>query len=339
MNGYSNRSTKPASPNNTTRSRAAAAQQGFTLVEVLVAISIIAILTAFLLPAISGASRTAKITAVRVQFTSLEKAIADFATAYGEAPPSRVLLFETGAGWTTPITADITPLNASSAIPAAEAETLRGATLGKIGKFWRQFDFAANRDINNDGVTQAATSPLLLTGAECLTFFLGGMAVQDATDPTVVAYIGFSKNAANPFFAGTGSPVTLVSRDQSTRSGPFDEFKVSQLIDVDNDGMREYCDNLPNPICPILYLRAKNRRYNTADMVVFGDGARDLTAIYTQGASGPAWKEQSFQLISPGYDREYGTGGGYTAENGLVNPGSRANEVDNITNFSQLTLE
>jgi general secretion pathway protein G len=308
-------------------------------VEILVTISIIAILMAFLVPAISGARRTAQLSAVRVQLTSLEKAISDFATQYGEAPPSRVLLFETGAGWTTPITAAVTPFNGSSALTALDAEKLRLTTLSKIGKFWRNFDFAANRDINNDGSVSAATTPLLLTGAECLTFFLGGMAVRDATDPTKVVYIGFSANASNPFYAGTGSPVTLVSRDQSTRRGPFDEFESARLIDVDGDGMREYCDNLPNPTCPILYLRAKNRRYDAADMVVFGDGIRDLTTIYTQGAAGPAWKEQSFQLISPGFDREFGTGGGYTADNGLVNRSARSSETDNITNFSSLTLE
>jgi hypothetical protein len=74
-------------------------------------------------------------------------------------------------------------------------------------------------------------------------------------------------------------------------------------------------------------------------MAVFGDGIRDPIAIYTQGAAGPAWKEQSFQLISPGFDREFGTGGGYTADNGLVNRSARSSETDNITNFSSLTLE
>jgi prepilin-type N-terminal cleavage/methylation domain-containing protein len=329
MNGYrKSRSAKQSTSNHT----------GFTLVEVLVAISIIAILVALILPAIGGARVTVQNTAVRVELTSLEKALSDFRTQFGEEPPSRVLLFETGAGWTTPISADITPFN-GPVIPAADAERLRAITLGKLAKFWRQFDFAADRDINNDGTVQAANTPLLLTGAECLTFFLGGMAVRDAVDPSRVAMTGFAANAANPFYAGTGSPVTLTSRDTSTRTGPFHEFDVIRLIDIDGDGMREYCDDLPDPSTPILYLKAKNGRYSAADMVVFGDGVRDLTGIYTQGAGGPNWKEQSFQLISPGFDREYGSGGGYTAEDGLVNKANRLNEVDNITNFADSTLE
>lgn len=316
---------------------------GFTLVEILVAISIIVILMALLVPAVSGVRRTARNAAVRVELAALEKALTDFKTIYGEEPPSRVLLFETGAGWTTTISANITPLNAATAISAVEAEQLRIISISKIGKFWRQFDFAANRDINNDGAVQSAGTPLLLTGAECLTFFLGGMAAQDTVDPTRVSLIGFSSNASNPFYAGTsaapGTPVTLLGRDASTRKGPFHEFDVSRLIDVDGDGMREYCDQLPNTTCPILYLNSRNRRFEPQDMVVFGDGLRDLTSVYTQGAGGPAWKEQSYQLISPGFDREYGTGGGYAAETGLVNSGARLPEADNITNFSSGTLE
>ena len=338
MNGYrKTRSAKVTSRQlNATGSQS---RSGFTLVEILVAISIIVILMALLVPAVSGVRRTARNAAVRVELAALEKALTDFKTIYGEEPPSRVLLFETGAGWTTTISANITPFGATTAISTVEAEQLRIISISKIGKFWRQFDFAANRDINNNGTIQSAGTPLLLTGAECLAFFLGGMAVRDTVDPTRVSLIGFSGNASNPFYAGTGSPVTLVSRDTSTRKGPFHEFDVARLIDVDGDGMREYCDQLPNATCPILYLNSRNRRYEPQDMVVFGDGIRDLTAVYTQGAGGPAWKEQSFQLISPGFDREYGTGGGYAAETGLVNSGARLPEADNITNFSSGTLE
>jgi hypothetical protein len=56
--------------------------------------------------------------------------------------------------------------------------------------------------------------------------------------------------------------------------------------------------------------------------------------VYLQAGTA-AWNPQSFQIISPGSDNEYGTGGVFnadTASNDLVGA-ARETERDNITNF------
>jgi hypothetical protein len=53
----------------------------------------------------------------------------------------------------------------------------------------------------------------------------------------------------------------------------------------------------------------------------------------------PAWNANSYQIISPGPDGIYGSGGAYQQgdANGLL-VGARSGERDNITNFSSGVL-
>ena len=77
---------------------------GFTMVEVLVVILIIATLMALLLPAIAGAIRTAKNGQVTAEMNNLATALASFKNTYGDYPPSRILLCETGYASLSPAT-------------------------------------------------------------------------------------------------------------------------------------------------------------------------------------------------------------------------------------------
>ena len=65
-------------------------------------------------------------------------------------------------------------------------------------------------------------------------------------------------------------------------------------------------------------------------------------------ATAPFWKPNSYQIISPGYDRQYGYGGAYvgTGTDRVPVPATppptaalRAVETDNITNFSDGELQ
>ena len=69
---------------------------GFTLVELLIVIIVLAILVGLLLPVIAGAVRTARNAAVQAEINQLAQALANFKATYGDYPPSRVLLVENG---------------------------------------------------------------------------------------------------------------------------------------------------------------------------------------------------------------------------------------------------
>ncbi len=60
---------------------------GFTLVELLVVISIIAVLAALLIPAAFAGIRTAKEARIILEVTNISQALAQYKTAYGEYPP------------------------------------------------------------------------------------------------------------------------------------------------------------------------------------------------------------------------------------------------------------
>ena len=70
--------------------------RGFTLVELLAVILILAVLIALLLPALNGALKTARNAAVGAEINQLAQALASFKAKYGDYPPSRIYLAEDG---------------------------------------------------------------------------------------------------------------------------------------------------------------------------------------------------------------------------------------------------
>ncbi len=74
-------------PTNPPRSQRHPAASGFTLVEILVVITIIGILAATLIPAISNALGQAKTTAQRLEINALDQAVKAYEAKYGDYPP------------------------------------------------------------------------------------------------------------------------------------------------------------------------------------------------------------------------------------------------------------
>jgi prepilin-type N-terminal cleavage/methylation domain-containing protein len=295
------------------------ATHGFSLIELLVVLLILAILIGLLLPAIQGAQANARITQVKTDISTLEAAINSFKADYNIDPPSGIILFEEADDWGN------TTIGGLFTVP----EIARSRAL--IRQLWPQFDFSLDRDINGDG---DLTDRFALAGAECLVFFLGGINQwNDANtnmtqDQGELIPTGFSKNPLNPFARG------------GNRQAPSTEFAPTRLILSalpSAVGFLNYLDTLPNQTRPYLYV-SSNGGKGYRDGELAGSG---MTSTYIQGtsATGPRWNATKFQIISAGVDKEYGIGGPYLPDQfsgQLVGP--RAAEQDNITNFHTRTL-
>jgi len=291
------------------------------MIELLIVITVIAILAGLLLGGVNSVMSRARVATVVAEMKNLEQAIKQFEAEFGIQPPSFILLYERGAF--------LTSGNSWAQDSVATREPLRRSSRATLKQLWPSFDFthmgdATNHafDINGNGTIDA--EPIALNGAECLLFFLGGRQKIDTTvTPNVVTMTGFSKVPTMPFAATVG-----------TASGPYYEFNSKQIVDDgDGDGMFVYVDALPGQTKPIQYLSS----YGGQGYRPYGLDGRDDTAafqydnelsgtlkwIYTRttgsSASSPAepYNPKSFQLISPGFDGEYGVGGTVDPDTGV----------------------
>ncbi|WP_165073960.1 type II secretion system protein [Paludisphaera rhizosphaerae] len=241
MTRHSNRRRTPAGPS----------RGGFTLVELLIVFVILAILIALLLPAINGAVKTAKNSAVTANLKQLDAALAAFKSKYGDFPPSRVILYENGyfqtqdqtllAGNTSPWS-DMTAGQLAQRSLAALRKLFPKVVFSTSAPVWTTAD-KQWYDFNGNGVFD--TAPYVLQGHQCLTFFLGGLPQQTSEG---FAMTGFAKNPANPFTPAVNTTVsTFYSQN---REAPLFEFDSSRLVaDTINDpsnviGIPGYIDTL-----------------------------------------------------------------------------------------------
>jgi prepilin-type N-terminal cleavage/methylation domain-containing protein len=301
--------------------RAPSAPTAFTLLELLIAIAIIGILAGLILTVAGAANIRAKNAQVTVDIKDIERGIAAFKQKFGIEPPSRVTLYETAGGWN------------------GDARSM-----GIIRRIWPQFDFtyaAEGGTIDIDGDGTAGGAAITLTGSECLVFFLGGVP-QVATGTGGGAPLGFSQNPADPF-----------NRNGSNRDR-FMEFNTSRLfllkppIAPAAHTVNSYMDTLPGQTLPYLYLSSYDGQgYDITNELPAGpNGNQTFVDVYRTGPNGSGspnpsspWTPNSYQIISPGADQAYGTGGEYEQgdSKGLL-VGARSAERDNITNFSTNTL-
>ncbi|WP_437205399.1 type II secretion system protein [Planctomicrobium sp. SH664] len=295
-------------------------RSGFSLIELMVVIIVIAILASLLFPAINSARISARNAAVTVEIKNLEKAIADFKLKFGVEPPSSIVLCEQGSDW------------GDTDLPTREAKAF-------ILQAWPNFNFAINRDINGDGDDD---DKITLNGSECLVFFLGGVCATDFIDqngvasgagnPSTWAPLGFSTNPADPFRRG------------GQRHGPYFEFDPARMCNEffkDTETyMPEYRDPLPGQLKPYLFASSnEGRGYNlfpspdTRNPDLQTDASNFLNT-YKQPVTNLAFNAKTYQIISPGRDGEYGAGGTFDPQNpkGQLS-GARNVEQDNITNF------
>lgn len=295
---------------------------GFSLIELLAVIVVIAILIGLLIPAVQSVRQNAKKVEVRTEISTIQASIAKFREELSMDPPSSLVIYEQASDWT-----------ANASLPAVRRSR------AFIRQLFPNYNFAINRDINADG---DQTDEFALVGAECLVFFLGGAPTWiDANsnglkdpDEEVVLISGFSKNPANPF-----APLPA-SGERRNRLGPYFDFNQGRLLPsptTGHDNLHAYLDPLPSQTSPYLYLSSyEGRGYQISDL-----GSGSLSDFYRQGetATSPAWNPTGVQIISPGFDKQYGTGGPWLeAKASTQLGGNRQVEEDNITNFHNTTL-
>ncbi len=228
--------------------------RGFTLVELLTVILILAVLITLLLPALNFAVSTAKNAAVGGEINQLAQALASFKAKYGDYPPSRILLAEDGdysvvnsANGSVPLgTGDITVAQLAQRSLAYMRKFFPRVVLSTSGKVFLQ---GASRwyDFNGDG-NFSYNAPYILQGHECLVFFLGGIPLQTSTG--LFGMTGFGKDPTNPFtnnipLLANGNPNPMYSNN---RQAPLYEFVANRLV-VD-----------PYRLNPVKYPTAFNRQ-------------------------------------------------------------------------------
>lgn len=238
-------------------------RRGFTLVELLVVITVLGLLVALLVPAVMSAMRRGRQAQAEAQVNTLAAALASFNAKFGMYPPSRLVFHESGYLGTPPNgSLYFSGFNHAVAQPAVgghpdgpaegspehrelversvralrslfpklnlspAAVTPTSPMLAPIGQFY---------DINGNGDLDA--EPILLEGHECLFLFLCGMAdwEGDQMSPpgmTLRGVGGFNVNPRNPFVR-----VPASGPDQ-TRTEPYYEVaSPARLLDDDGDGV------------------------------------------------------------------------------------------------------
>ena len=224
-------------------------RRGFTLIELLVVVLIIGILIALLLPAINGAVQAARNASVSAEIVQLSTALEDFKSKYGEYPPSRIILSESGVYNVT----DTTALSAFGSWAGVEGnfDTTNDLTVGELStrsvRFLRKFFPRMILDTTGSGSAVLIydfngngrfDGPIYLQGHEALVFFLGGVPVPDGNGS--FGTTGFSKSPVNPFPKNVGGTTSSAAN----RVPPMFEFKTDRLRDEDGDGIPGYLDPL-----------------------------------------------------------------------------------------------
>ncbi len=205
-------------------------RSGFTLVELLVVITILAILIGLLIPAVAAAIRRANAAAVQAEINQMAQALSDFKSKFGDYPPSRIAVDESGVFLVSASTA------ASSTYADVTVGQLFQRGLTAFRKFWPRMQMVTSApsspgtllwyDFNGDNINQSASNnlnPYIIQGNEALVFWLGGV-----PNPQSAGMTGWSKNPTNPF-----QNVVVTNN----RNPPLFEFDPGRLAALTTTGI------------------------------------------------------------------------------------------------------
>jgi prepilin-type N-terminal cleavage/methylation domain-containing protein len=316
---------------NTLHRRNQSCRSGFTLIEMMIVITIIAILIALLTVAVMGIfGKTAEFQA-RTEIGQLELALnaakADLGAGNSiDYLPSKLKLCPLNDWGTTQLDMDSI------------------ATLQKL--FGRHIDLSTN-----DGTIRfqwlgplTTKTQVTLEGHELLVWYLGGM---PSVSGSVYTMTGFSTNPSNP--------TTPLSSNTETRKGPYYEFKSNRLQPSFN-GFLQYIDPFSKNYDPdgasktaIPYAYLSSGKYgndynSSGDCPDIPTPKPSPNVLPLPGAPLPYYSgltgtvpqyvnPKSFQIISAGPDKTFGPGGLWSPSAGVSGAGA-----DDIANFATRKL-
>jgi general secretion pathway protein G len=268
-------------------------------------LAIIALLAAFLIPAIAGAYRQGKEAAEIADVGNLVAAVQKFKDRFGVYPPSQIILRENGAynGTNTPV------LITNGGRGAVFDEPL---SIQYLRRIWPQLvinvnglpvDYTNNGtasdidrsgntandpndfyDWNGDGIPNG---PWFLEGDECLVFFLGGIPTGQYLDltnnplrPAVASDVRKYPPGVSGFSKTPHWPCQRVAGGAGLE-GPFMEFVSGRLIDSDRDSFWELLPfRKPSPEGPYVYFSAyEGAGYRPDDLNLAQEPAPNLATV------------------------------------------------------------
>lgn len=295
-------------------------REGFTLIELMLAIAIILILIALLIPAIRAIMVTVNNRRIQMEMQQITLAIDQYSNDHGEAPPT--MIGDPGNGTTRNV--DLQRLRAHLRRAFPKLIIPPNGDLG-TGSGWRAQTSTHTVDLRR------------LDGAEVWVFFVGGLPIMDGNGTRSVE--GFAADPARPFLPTS----VMTQRDR----GDY-EFVNARFSDIDNDGLWEYTPpGYANR--PYVYFRGEQylvtnsltafypHRPGSSPFGVAVPYATTPTNFSSAAANPNVWhKPESFQLVWCGQDTYYQTIGPSQIRfvPNLVYPA----DTDNLANFSDKML-
>lgn len=318
-------------------------RRGFTLVELLMVMMIIAILAALLMSGVNAAWISVGRARVLSELSQLETALNNYKADKGEYPPGLPGAY--GAVATVNVTTRSNQLNAhmSRAFP----------------RFINRVNFLNGTTflVRNLGGTAAAPTYATrslnlntLDPAETYLFFLNGLPILQNNVPQ--GFDGFNADPVNPLVPAP-DPSNTSSQVGRSRTRPLFDVDPKRLIDKDGDGFPEYlpADKSPAPIvyfvngqyaasatAPYYFPNTTNFSNHSAYSTTFGYAVPYAARKPLAMNDSEAWKNpQGIQLITAGSDAKWGSTTVPTAFR-LIPSALGLEDGDNLVNFHTSNL-